>query len=221
LKEITVSKDLKRRFQIEISKWAKKNLIDYPWRENRNPYKVLICEILLIRTKAPQVDPVFRKFMRKYPDMERFLKAKLKDLEKLIRPLGLLFRAKMLRELANQLESEFNRQIPDNFNDLKALKGIGDYAANAILCFGFDKKRPLLDSNFIRIYERFFNITSKTKTPKTDKYLWNISDNLLPDEGYVQFNYAILDFGGNVCLSKNPKCSDCPLNNHCYYLTNL
>jgi len=221
LKEISISDELKGRFQDVISEWAKKNLIDYPWRENRNPYKILISEILLTRTKAPQVAPVFREFMGKYPSLDKFLKAKLKDVENLIKSLGLLFRARNLRDLANQLENEFNRQIPDNFDDLKALKGIGDYAANAILCFGYDKKRSLLDSNFIRIYARFFNITSKTKTPKTDKFLWSFSDSLLPDENYVQFNYGILDFGGNICLSKNPKCSECPLNIDCYYFTNL
>lgn len=221
MKEITISNDLKERFQKEISKWANENLINYPWRNKRTPYKVLICEILLTRTKASQVDPVFRKFLKKYPNLDTFIKAKLKDIEDLIKSLGLLFRASRLKELANQLENEFNRQIPDNFNDLKALKGIGDYGANAILCFGYGKKKPLLDSNFIRIYERFFNITSKTKTPKTDKFLWRFSESLLPHEGYVQFNYGILDFGGNICLSKNPKCSDCPLNIDCHFYSNL
>jgi len=216
-----ITDDLIVTFQNAIKKWAEENLIEYPWRENRTPYKVLISEILLIRTKAPQVEPVFRAFMKKYPDLDKFLEAELKDLEDLIKSLGLLFRAEMIRDLREQLKNEFNGIIPDNFDDLKSLKGIGDYGANAILCFGYDKKRPLLDSNFIRIYKKFFNVTSKTKTAKIDKFLWAFSEKLLPDEDYVQFNYGILDIGGNICLSRNPKCSECPLKKYCYYISNL
>ncbi|GAH00810.1 unnamed protein product [marine sediment metagenome] len=88
----------------------------------------------------------------------------------MIKSLGLLFRAKFLEKIANQLKNDYKKKIPDNIVDLKKLEGIGNYSANAILCFGFNQRRPLLDSNFIRVYNRVFNITSKTKTAKNDKF---------------------------------------------------
>ena len=172
-----------------ILNWADNNLVKYPWRIKRNSYKVLISEILLTRTKAKQVTPVYIDFMTKYPTLNHFLNSELNDLKKMLKSLGLLFRAEMLIDLASQLRNKFSSNIPKTFGELKTLKGIGDYGANAILCFGFKEKNPLLDANFIRILTRVFGIESKTKTPKTDKFLWETSKELLPDTNYVNYNY--------------------------------
>lgn len=123
--------------------------------------------------------------------------------------------------MTNQIKNDYNKKIPNNFIDLKKLKGIGDYSANAVLCFGFKLKRPLLDSNFIRIYKRVFDVSPKTKTAKSDKYLWDFSEALLPDSNFIKFNYAILDLGGNICISRKPKCNICPLTRICFYLNNI
>lgn len=191
--------------------------MDYPWRRDRTPYKVLISEIFLTRTKATQVVPVYNNFIEKYPTLERFLDMEVNDVEDLIKSLGLLFRAKQLKELSIQIKKVFNKTIPKSEEELKDLKGIGNYGSNAILCFGFNQKKALIDTNFIRIYKRVFSIDSKTKTPKTDKYLWEFSEKLLPEIYFIEFNYALLDIGGRICLNKNPKCNICPLNQLCHY----
>ncbi|GAH00814.1 unnamed protein product, partial [marine sediment metagenome] len=121
---------------------------------------------------------------------------------------------------ANQLKNDYKKKIPDNIVDLKKLEGIGNYSANAILCFGFNQRRPLLDSNFIRVYNRVFNITSKTKTAKNDKFLWEFSELLLPNKNFINFNYAILDLGGNICITFKPKCHICPLSKICFFFSN-
>ncbi len=209
-------------FQELLLKWAADHLIDYPWRKNRNPYRILISEILLTRTKAPQVAPVYEKFIKTYPTLEKFLNMDLNIVETLIKSLGLSFRSQNLKEISIKIKENHQNKIPSEFKELKELKGIGDYSANAILCFGFNEKRPLLDSNYIRIYKRVFNITSKTKTAKTDKFLWTFSEDLLPDKNYVDFNYAILDLGGNICTPKKTKCNNCPIKNICnFYKSNL
>ena len=212
-----VTEDNKLLFQKLILKWARNNLINYPWREKRTPYKVLISEILLTRTKAKQVAPIFIEFIKKYPCIETFIESKIKDLQNLISSLGLLYRAQKLENLKTQLKSDFDNRIPDNLVELKSLSGIGDYAANAILCFGFEIRRPILDSNFIRIYRRVFEVNPKTKTAKTDKFLWQFAEDLLPEIDYVTFNYGVLDIGGNFCLSRNPKCKECPVNKICLF----
>ena len=202
-------------------KWAKDNLIDYPWRNERTAYKVLISELMLIRTKAKQVEPIFIEFIEQFPQLKDFFRITIKDAEKFIGSLGLLFRAKIMHHLASQIQFEFDGNIPKDIDHLKSLKGIGDYSANAILCFGFGEKRALIDSNFIRVYKRIFKIKSKTKTPKTDKFLWDFAESMLPNNHFIDFNYAILDIGGNICLPRKPDCKSCPLTRECLYYKSM
>ena len=209
--------ELKSKFRNLILRWSEKNLIDYPWRRERNPYRVLISEIFLNRTRASQVIHVFNDFIKAYPTLEDFLNFNFRDIFNIVKSLGLYKRVDYLEKLSNQLKSEFNGIIPDEFDKLISLKGIGIYTANAILCFGYNKKRPLLDTNFIRIYKRIFEVYSKTKSPKTDKFLWNFSKGLLPKEKFIEFNYGILDIGGRICKPRKPKCMICPLFEICKF----
>lgn len=206
-----------QKFRDMLLAWAEENLINYPWRENRTPYRVLISEIFLTRTKAAQVEPVYSEFIKIYPTLKDFLNLNLNKVKRIIKSLGLLNRAEVLKEISNTLKKDYNGKIPNTISELKLLKGIGDYGAGAILCFGFGIRSPILDSNFIRIYERVFNIKPKTKTAKTDKYLWECAEKILPDENFVNFNYAVLDLGGNICLPRGPKCDDCLINSLCLY----
>ena len=210
----------KLEFQNSLLKWYKDNIVNYPWRTNKTPYSVLISEFLLIRTRASQVEAIFERFMKKFPTLNKFLNMEIKVVEDIIKPAGLLFRAQFLKDIAEKIITNFNYKIPDNFADLKSLKGIGDYTANAILCFGYDQRQPLLDANYIRLYKRVFNVISKTKNPKNDRKLWKFSEELLPKVNYVEFNYATLNFGVNICLNNNPKCKYCPLKQICYYFGN-
>lgn len=216
----TISEKKKIEFQNSVLKWYKDNVVNYPWRKSKTPYRVLISEFLLIRTRASQVVAIFERFMKKFPTLNNFLQMEIKTVEEIIKPAGLLFRANFLKDIAEQIKIDFNNTIPNNFSDLKSLKGIGDYTANAILCFGYGQRRPLLDANYIRLYKRIFNITSKIKNPKNDKYLWKFSEELLPEVDYVEFNYATLNFGVNICLDNNPKCIVCPIQKMCYHYNN-
>jgi len=203
------------QFQKFIINWTSENLKSYPWRDKKSPYKVLISEIFLIRTKAHQVKPIFIKFIEKYPSLESLFKMKLQDGEKLMNSLGLHKRVDMLKKLSEQIKFDFNEKIPNNYKDLISLMGIGPYTANAILCFAFGKRKPLLDNNILRLYERVFNIKSNKKKPTTDKKLWELSEKLLPVNNFVNFNYGILDFCIEICTPKKPKCLFCPLNQMC------
>ncbi len=205
----------KKRFRKKILNWSKDNLRDYPWRKKRNPYKVLISEILLTRTKAKQVVPVYNEFMERYPNVRSILNMKFEIVAELIKSLGLAFRADMLKTLSEQLKNDYNKKIPGNVNRLKKLRGVGNYCANAVLCFGMGKKRAILDANFIRIYKRVFGIRPKTKTAKSDKYFWGFAETMLPKKKYVEYNYGILDLGGYICKNRNPECNICPVNEIC------
>ena len=214
---ISLNGEIIKKFLAKILRWAESNLVKHPWRENRTPYKILISEILLTRTNADQVNPVYIKFMERYPTLEVFLESKYETLLDLIKSLGLLYRAKKMMNLITILKENYNSKIPETFNNLKTLPGIGDYGANAILCFGYNKKKPLIDTNFIRVFKRVFNARPKTKTPKTDNYLWELAGELVPDKNFVEYNYGVIDFASKVCLSRNPRCNDCLMNPICYH----
>ncbi len=177
----------------------------------------MISEILLTRTNAAQVIPIYIRFMEKYPMLNDFLEASYEVLLDLIKTLGLLYRAKKMMKLIESIKENYEMKIPKTFYKLKNLPGIGDYGANAILCFGYNKNKPLIDTNFIRVFKRVLNISPKTKTPKTDKYLWDFAEGLVPDKSFVEYNYGVIDFASKVCLSRNPRCKDCTMNQICYH----
>jgi A/G-specific adenine glycosylase len=218
--KFNISENIKKKFMEKVLTWSKGNLRDYPWRRNRDPYRVLISEVLLTRTKADQVVPVFLNFMDSYPNLEQFMDIKLSLVKSLIKTLGLNKRAETLKEISCQLKNNHNTKIPITLSELKSLNGIGDYCANAILCFGFGKKYPILDTNFIRLYRRVFNVKSKTKTAKSDKFLWQFAEYLLPERDFIEFNYSLLDIGGLFCLPIKPKCENCPLKLICMLYSN-
>ena len=208
-------------FQEKILKWAEFNLEKYPWRENRTPYSIMISEILLTRTNVAQVIPVYIKFMERYPILDEFLKASYDSLLDLIRTLGLLYRANKMTKLIKYIKENYDLKIPNSFSTLKSLPGIGDYGANAILCFGYNKREGLIDTNFIRIFSRLFNVNSKTKTSKSDKFLWNFAKKIVPERNFIEYNYGIIDFANKVCSSKKPSCISCILKELCFYYNKL
>lgn len=218
---ISLNGELIKKFSEKILKWAESNHAKHPWRENRTPYTILISEILLTRTNADQVNPVYIRFMESYPTLEVFLEAKYETLLDLIKSLGLLYRAKKMMNLINILKEDYNSKIPETLKNLKTLPGIGNYGANAILCFGYNKKKPLIDTNFIRVFKRVLNAKSKTKTPKTDKYLWKLAERLVPDRDSAKYNYGVIDFASKICLSRKPRCNDCLMNQICYHFKKM
>lgn len=217
---ITEPKDIEERinsFQEIFTKWYPKNIKEYLWRNDRTPYRVLISEYFLIRTKAYQVEPIFMNFLEIYPSLEDFLNIDKKIVKELMNSLGLHKRIDMLKTLSEQIKEDYNDTIPKEFKDLKSLMGIGNYTANAILCFAYNEKRPLLDKNIVRFYERVFNVKSDKKKPENDKELWDFSEKLLPNEDFINYNYGILDLCIGICKPKKPECENCPINNICLY----
>ncbi|MHA1728744.1 MAG: hypothetical protein ACTSWY_08420, partial [Promethearchaeota archaeon] len=218
--------NFRRCFTEKLIKWGKINFRNYPWRKKRNPYRVLVGEIFLQRTKAAQVVPVYEAFLKKYPDVAHLIGIKndqngRSEILSVIESLGLAKRTNVLTELFTAIKKKYGGKVPDTYGDLLKLKGIGAYIASATLCFGFNRKKAILDSNVARIYERLFNIHPETKTAKSDKFLWNFCEQMLPEKEYIDFNYAILDFGGIICLPRIGKakgnCSKCVFADDCYY----
>jgi len=198
----------------KLLKWWKKNKRVFPWRKTNNLYNILIAEILLQRTKAEQVVPVYRKIIHSFPNFTYLLKTSLANLEKILFPLGLSEeKAKRLKELAFIVINNYSGQIPSNINQLKKLPGVGEYIARAVLCFGYKEKIAIIDVNVVRIYKRYFGITTKSDIRRNKSFI-DFSDSIItkyPD----LFNYSLLDFAALICKSGNPLCFICPLTKTC------
>ncbi|MFW5889380.1 MAG: hypothetical protein ACOCUD_03265 [Bacillota bacterium] len=207
-------------FQNNILNWWKNNKRVFPWRETRDPYKILCSEILLQQTNAEKVVPVYNKITTDYPEPADLSKVETSKLEKIIQPLGLLKRAERLKKIAAEITQKYNGIIPADKKALLKLPGVGNYTANAVMCFAFEKQVGVLDTNTIRILARVFDIKSDKARPRNDKNLQNELNEVVPSSESKIFNYALLDFAALICTAENPKCRKCVVSSICIYYIN-
>lgn len=212
-------------FQQQLLIWSRDNFRDYPWRETSDPYSILVAEFLLQRTDADTVKPIYEAFLIRYPTLNYLAvsfaaplaNAKIRDISELLRPLGLFFRASRLLQTAWIIKDRYGGMIPQEERELLKLPGIGKYTARAILSQAFDKPAAVLDTNVIRIIERFFGITGGRVKSRCN-ILWNAADSIAPDTNVGRWNLTLLDFGAKICTARNPNCDVCPLYERCYWV---
>lgn len=205
-------------FWKKIMSWYSKNKRNFSWRETQNPYYVFIAEVLLQQTNAEKVEPAYIKIVKKYPSIKGLAGAELKELKDIIRPLGLIYRAKNMIRCAQIIEEDYDGEVPENKEQLKGLPGIGDYITDAILCYSFDQDTIPIDTNFLRLFSRFDNLKSQYSNKKDDKDLISeIKKYYKTVRNYREHNFAVLDFSSKVCKSRNPNCRECCLKNKCLY----
>ncbi|MBI4842752.1 MAG: hypothetical protein HY809_00285 [Nitrospirae bacterium] len=195
---------------------------NFPWRKTKNPFYILISEIMLQKTDARKVSEVFPHFIAKYSSPHALSIARLSILRKDIFLLGIHDRANRLKKISKILIAKFNGHVPKEKDKLLTLKGVGDYITNAVLCFAFNKDVPIVDANVIRVFERFFSLKSKKLRPRTDKLIWQFAGDLVPKGNGKEYNRAILDFAALICTAINPSCLRCHLSKKCdYFATSL
>ncbi|MFX1564792.1 MAG: A/G-specific adenine glycosylase [Promethearchaeota archaeon] len=207
-------------FRQAILRWYKKHGRDLPWRHTRDPYRILVSEIMLHQTQVDRVIPKYREFLSAYPTFEALAKAPLEEVQQLWRPLGYNFRPGRLHKIAQHIVINLNGQLPDTLKELITLPGIGRYTAGAILSFAFHKDAPILDTNAQRVLKRFFAIPGDPFRVPTKHQLWNLAQEVIPSgKGYI-FNQGLLDFGALQCPARAPHCPTCLLLQSCpYYKT--
>lgn len=190
----------------------------WPWRETRDPYVVLVTELLLQKTTARQVAKIFSDFFSRFPDIETLAKASEADIEAIIKKLGLRKRARFLKELAQHIVKEFGNRIPDTLEGLLKLKGVGLYTANAVRSFAYGMCVPVVDRNVARVLRRFFGLEGE-KPAYADRELWKFAEKIMPTSACREFNYGLIDLGAMICTSREPQCSRCPLRPECAYFS--
>lgn len=198
-------------FHIRLNSWYQKNKRQFPWRQKKDLYSLLIAELLLQKTNADKVMPVYLDLLKHYPTPEKLMRARESTLRKMIAHLGLVNRAVLLKSVSREMKDIKVDEI--TLDRLLKIRGVGKYMATSIIIHLKGQKLSLLDPNFIRIYDRIFELHSARSRPRTDKELWEKASTILPKKNISEYVYAVLDFGALVCRATKPKCSECPMYN--------
>ena len=203
-------------FRRKIIGWYKKNGRAYPWRETDDPFQILIAEMMLRRTKADQVVPVYEHFLKEYPDVDSLAVAKQEALEEILYPLGLKWRIPAFRMVAREVREKYQSRIPETREELMSLPGVGEYVAGAVLSIAYGKREWLVDSNIVRIFKRYFGIKT-SKEGRRDKQVIEIGKIYASGRDPGRATSGILDITALVCKPGKPDCEKCPLIARCHY----
>lgn len=210
------------KFVNNILEWFKQNKRDFAWRNIDDPYRILISEILLRKTTSTHVNSLYHKFFEQYPNIKSLSNANSNELNELVTPLGLANqRTNQILKLSKAINADFEGEIPDKFENLLNLPGVGKYTAGAVMCIAFNQDEAMVDTNAVRVISRYFSFKSTKKEPYTDPILWDFVKKLIPKGKCKQFNLGIIDFAHMVCLPRIPKCPKCPLNKDCDFFKNI
>lgn len=205
--------------QLLLKWYYREDKRSFPWRESKNPYHILMAEIMLQRTKADQVVPAYLSFIQRFPSVNDLSKARLPQIEVYFSKLGLLWRAKNVARLADTLVRNFG-EIPSTREELMSLPGVGEYVADAVLCFAYDRDVAIVDANVCRVIGRVFGLKPKGEARRDPAYR-RTAEQLLPKGKCSEFNWALIDHASMICRPTNPKCGICPLNHICNYYASL
>ncbi len=202
-------------FSQTIIRWYHKNKRDLPWRHTNDPYKIWISEIILQQTRVAQGLPYYNRFIEQFPRIQILANAKEELVIKTWQGLGYYSRARNLHSTAIFISKTLKGKFPDSFEEIKSLKGIGDYTAAAIASFAFNKVYPVVDGNVFRVLSRYFGSHTPIDSMQGKKEFLAIAEKLIDKKTPGIFNQAIMEFGAMQCLPQNPLCNNCPLKKSC------
>jgi len=193
----------------KLINWYKQNARDLPWRNSSDPYKIWLSEIILQQTRVAQGLPYYLKFVEAFPTVFDLAKAPEQKVLKLWQGLGYYSRARNLHHAAKDVVKNYKGVFPNDFNELKKLKGVGDYTAAAIASFCFNKPHAVVDGNVYRVLARLFAIETPINSTEGKKQFAELADELLDKKNPGTYNQAIMEFGARFCAPSNPNCETC------------
>ncbi len=202
-------------FEALSRQWFNAASREMPWRDSKDPYRIWVSEIMLQQTRVDQARPYFERFMQAFPTVQALADAPLDDVLKAWEGLGYYSRARNLHRAARVVVDDFGGSIPDSYEQIRTLPGVGPYTAAAVLSIAFDKPYAVLDGNVARVLARVFAIREDIKSTPVRKLLQNLADELLDAQAPGRFNEAIMDLGATVCTPAAPQCFRCPLRPAC------
>lgn len=201
-----------RAFQRRLLGWYRRHGRDLPWRHTRDPYAILVSEVMLQQTQVQRVLLYYEKFLHRYPTLEELASADELEVRETWEGLGYYARAHNLQRATQQIVEDHAGRFPKRLEELTALPGIGRYTAGAVLSFAFHRNAAILDTNAARVLTRFFALPAERQTTH---FLWQVAHQVTPAGQAHQFNQAIMDLGATICVAHAPRCRICPVRSVC------
>ncbi|MGQ9529432.1 A/G-specific adenine glycosylase [Chloroflexus sp.] len=197
-----------------LLEWFAGNARDLPWRRTRDPYAIMVAEIMLQQTQVDRVIPKYHAFLATFPTLTALASAPTAEVIRVWAGLGYNRRAVNLQRAAQIIVEQYGGKVPDSVTVLRTLPGIGPYTAGAIACFAFEQDVVFLDTNIRRVVRRLCVASDQLSSP-SDAALLTYAETLLPaGQGWV-WNQAIMELGALICTMSNPACWRCPLRRYC------
>lgn len=186
-----------------------------PWKAIDNPYFIWLSEIILQQTRVEQGLPYYEKFIEKYPTIKDLANAPEDEIMKMWEGLGYYSRARNLHAAAKYVAFELDGKFPDTYQEIKKLKGVGDYTAAAIASFAYNLPYAVVDGNVYRVLSRYFGIETPIDSTEGKKQFAKLAQELLAKEKANIYNQAIMDFGARHCTPAKPLCLFCNMQTNC------
>lgn len=202
-------------FADRLLAWYQDHKREMPWRGEADPYKIWVSEIMLQQTRVDQATPYFRNFISLFPTVFDLAKADQQQVLKAWEGLGYYSRARNLHAAAKAVVNEYQGNLPDSYDEIIKLKGIGPYTAAAVTSIAFNKPNAVVDGNVIRVLTRYYGIEDDTRSTKTRRNVQELANKLIDDNKPGDFNQALMELGSEVCTPSNPDCINCPVQSGC------
>ncbi len=201
-----------RAFQRRLIAWYNQHGRDLPWRRTRDPYAILVSEVMLQQTQVSRAMLYYERFLERYPTVEELARADEGEVRETWEGLGYYRRVRNLQRASQEIVEKHESQFPTSHEELTALPGIGDYTAGAVRSFAFHHDAAILDTNAARVLTRLFALPP---AQQTDRFLWSVAHAVTPAGQAPDFNQAIMDLGATICNARTPRCGECPVRTLC------
>jgi A/G-specific adenine glycosylase len=215
-----VEKEDAHRFGRLLRRWFRTNGRDLPWRRTRDPYRILVSELMLQQTQVSRVVTYYDEFLETFPTLHDVARARPKRVMEAWAGLGYYARARNLHALARRVTDhgrDVSATLPAEAEALRALPGIGAYTAGAVSSFAYERRAELVDTNVARVLKRAFAPHVDLKSGRGQKEIWRIARELLPRTGAATWthNQALMELGALVCTARVARCTSCPVRSVC------
>ena len=198
-----------------VFSWYRKHGRTLPWRGIRDPYRILLSEIMLQQTQVSRVLEKYPLFLKRFPTLKTLASARQADVVRMWQGMGYNNRAVRLHTLARTVMADHRGRIPRTEPELKALPGIGTYTSRAVLCSAFAEPVSIIDVNIRRLFSRLLWKMSVWTDMMPERTIQETADALLPRREVYDWNQALMDLGATICTARAPQCPECPLAHLC------
>lgn len=206
-----------RAFQNRLLRWFRNNGRKLPWRRTRDPYRILVSEVMLQQTQVERVRGYYKRFIQEYPTVQDLAEAHPASVREAWEGLGYYARARNLHATARTIVRRHGGRFPRRVEEVQSLPGVGRYTAGAVVSFAYGEPAPILDTNVRRVLSRIFIRRQASRPAQTERRLWAMAEAIIPEGQAWAFNQALMDFGATLCTARNPQCPLCPMQSLCVY----